>query len=392
MSSRLDLCLEYCLLIFVSGLLPPISYLDMEKIKRDNVIYGHSAPATSAFHMPAPSLISPSTIYSGPPPPYSYPPSSSSSVISGGGGGTAPVTGAYMSPPHTRRTSNDDKETLPSLRHSLPSIHEALSSNEQQPISISSLLSSAAPQQKNPLVSRSPTSPVSQSFQDAPKGPPESFPPQTSSNYRPYDLLERSNRLCCSPRGEGPFPAITLHDMHHSYQASKAVSSPTDYSRPALSSLQPVHSSSPIHDSSRSAANSNAPYSYNTYQSAYSFPPVTPTTSSYKPPTLQESAWRGMGPDLERVEEKKKVASKESPPPRPPYAESVKRHLDIFDLEASLNEVRFFHVARFGNQFRLTSRVDRRRQWPCPRILSSLRYSCSPNAKIWAHPWVTSDY
>ena len=33
------------------------------------------------------------------------------------------------------------------------------------------------------------------------------------------------------------------------------------------------------------------------------------------------------------------ATAKEASPPRPAYGESVKRHLDIFDLETSLNEV-----------------------------------------------------
>ena len=35
----------------------------------------------------------------------------------------------------------------------------------------------------------------------------------------------------------------------------------------------------------------------------------------------------------------RKATAKETSPPRPAYGESVKRHLDIFDLETSLNEV-----------------------------------------------------
>ena len=39
----------------------------------------------------------------------------------------------------------------------------------------------------------------------------------------------------------------------------------------------------------------------------------------------------------------RKATAKEASPPRPAYGESVKRHLDIFDLETSLNEVSVLH-------------------------------------------------
>ena len=313
----------------------------MEKIKRENAIYGHSIPATSALNMPAPPLVSPSTVYSGPPPPYSYPSSAASSVV--GGGAAAAGPNGYISPPDTRRTSDDNKEP-PSLR-SLPSIHEALNTGEQPvQLSISSLLSSTAPQQKISLVSKSPTSPVSRSFLDAPRGPPDSFPHQFPSNYRSYESSDRSNRPTYSPRmatthSETRFPAISSHDFP-SFQISRTASSPSNYSRPGPCTMQPSLPTSPLHDTvPPSAPPTNAPFGYSHYQPAYSFPPSTPSISSYKTPILQQPKWRSNGTELNRVDEPRKTASKESSPPRTAYAESVKRHLDIFDLEASLNEV-----------------------------------------------------
>ena len=45
-----------------------------------------------------------------------------------------------------------------------------------------------------------------------------------------------------------------------------------------------------------------------------------------------------MGADFERAEEARKTASKGSPV-APSFGETVKRHLERFDLETSLNEV-----------------------------------------------------
>ncbi|MCJ1451326.1 hypothetical protein MMC28_001662 [Mycoblastus sanguinarius] len=104
--------------------------------------------------------------------------------------------------------------------------------------------------------------------------------------------------------------------------------------------MQPSLPTSPLHDTvPPSAPPTNAPFGYSHYQPAYSFPPSTPSISSYKTPILQQPKWRSNGTELNRVDEPRKTASKESSPPRTAYAESVKRHLDIFDLEASLNEV-----------------------------------------------------
>ncbi|KAG7009810.1 hypothetical protein G7Y79_00001g000820 [Physcia stellaris] len=51
------------------------------------------------------------------------------------------------------------------------------------------------------------------------------------------------------------------------------------------------------------------------------------------PPTT----WRSVGSDLDRAEEARKAASKTSPSQS--FGETVKRHLDRFDLETSLNEI-----------------------------------------------------
>ena len=325
----------------------------MEKIKRENS-YNHGS-ITSALHMPAPPLISPS-IYSGPPPPYSYPSSAASSVVGGGGSGP-PGAGAgnYLPQAETRRTSGDEKDHLPaSQRLSLPSISEALTGEQQQPISISSLLSSSTPQHKFSLIPKSPTSPVGRSYLETfPKGPPDSFPQHTSS-FRPPQPSDRSSGSNYSPRmatsvGESRFPAMASFDSHQPVPPPpRTVSSPLHYSRPGASPIQSQQTyvpPSPMHEKIARAAHpppsSNAPFGYgvNSYQPAYSYPPSTPAVPSYRTPTLPPSTWRSTAPEIERVDEMRKATAKETSPPRPAYGESVKRHLDIFDLETSLNEV-----------------------------------------------------
>lgn len=307
--------------------------------------------------MSAPPLISPS-IYSGPPPPYSYPSSAASSVVGGGASGPGAVgagVGNYLSQAEARRTAGDDKELPPaSQRLSLPSISEALTGDQQQPLSISSLLSSTTPQPKFSLVSKSPTTPVGRSYLETyPRGPPDSFPQHATSSCRPPQSSDRSSGSNYSPRmipslGENRFSTAHSHDSHQPVpQPPRTISSPSQYPRPGASPIQPQQNyvpPSPMHDKITRAApppasNPSFGYSMNNYQPAYSYPPTTPAVSSYRAPTLPPSTWRSTAPEIERVDELRKATAKETSPPRPAYGESVKRHLDIFDLETSLNEV-----------------------------------------------------
>ena len=263
--------------------------------------------------------------------------------------------GNYISQAEARRIGGDDKEHLPtSQRLSLPSISEALTGDQQQPISISSLLSSTASQPKFSLVPKSPASPVGRSYlENFPKGPPDSFPQHNSSSYRPQPS-DRSNGTNYSPRtaasfGESRFPAMPSFDSHHPVPPPpRTISSPLQYSRPGASPIQSQRNyvpPSPGHEKITRAAPPPAPngtfgYSANNY--AYSYPPTTPAVASYQTPTVPPSTWRSTAPEIERVDEMRKATAKETSPPRPAYGESVKRHLDIFDLETSLNEVSAF--------------------------------------------------
>ena len=324
----------------------------MEKIKRETSGYTHNPSVTSVLNMPAPPLISP--LYSGPPPPYSYPSSTASSLVGGDRGASGTGAASYMSPPETRRTSGDEKEPPAPPRLSLPSITEALN-GDQQPISISSLLSTSAPPPRVSHVSQSPTSPIVRSYLDnIPKGPPTSFSHQTSSIYRPQEASDRAIRPICSPavatpNGDSRFPALNPissknpYDSHSVAHPPRTVSSPIAYSRPGASPIQHRKPPSPTYTPRPSVPASNVPFGYNvnnTYQPATAFSPTAPGVPTYRTPNLQHSSsWRGTGNDYEREEEIKKAISKETTPPKSTYGEHIKRHLDIYDLESSLNEV-----------------------------------------------------
>lgn len=309
--------------------------------------------------MSAPPLVSPS-VYSGPPPPYSYPSSAASSTISGERGGPGAGPQSYIPPPDIRRTSEDDKELNPSQRQSLPSITEALG-RDQQPISISSLLSTTASQQKSSVTAQSPSSAIARSYLDAlPKGPSDSFPHSTPSTYRSQESSsDRNNRPMFSPilpttTSESRFPAmdafssVKTYDLQPSVPTSRNITSPKTYTRPGASPIQHVQQNipqSPHKDRTprMTVPSSNAPFGYsvNVYQPQlpHSIPANTPGQTSYRTPTLEQTSWKTSGPDYERAEEIRRVASKTSPPRGSTYGESVKRHLDNFDLESSLNDV-----------------------------------------------------
>ena len=82
----------------------------------------------------------------------------------------------------------------------------------------------------------------------------------------------------------------------------------------------------------------NSHYSYSSYQAPFSYPSSSANIPSYPHAALQPPTWRSAGSEIDRAEEARRAASKGSPKMK--YGESVKRHLEIFDLETSLNEVR----------------------------------------------------
>lgn len=323
---------------------------------------------TSALTMPAQAtLFSPSSIYSGPPPPYSYPSSTSSSVVGGNANGLSSGSGNYTSQAESRRTAGKDREQSSLQRHSLPSITEALTGgDQQQPLSISSLLSSTVTSQpKYSMISKGPTSPVARSYLDAgPKGPPDSFSQHTSSSYRPppppsnHSSGPNFSPRTASSRGESGFSAMNGFEPQPQLQPPRTAPSPSHYARPGASPIQHIQPNyplpSPCQDKNPRPAPSvsNAPFGYNPYQSApYSYSSSTPSVPSFQTPTLhQHPTWRSTAPEIERVDEiRKAIAAKETSPPRPAYAESVKRHLDIFELETSLNEVSCLYPYRFND-------------------------------------------
>ncbi|KAL8931375.1 MAG: hypothetical protein Q9211_007007 [Gyalolechia sp. 1 TL-2023] len=292
--------------------------------------------------MPAPPLASPSSMYSGPPPPYSYPSSTAGSVIGNRANGNG-----YISPPtEPRKTTDEEKEQQQAGRHSLPSIQEAL--NREQPLSITSLLTQTSvppppSHQIQQTTNPSPTSPTRHSYPDnsltgsAPTpARTRSSPihseglPRTHHSSRPT-LDTMSSRLPSTATRETHYPAML---------PPRGVPSPAGVSRGPLPSSAFRHSSPPYDSLPRPAPMMNSTQTYASYPTSYSYaPPMPIVAASYQPPSPSDpSLWRHGEPEVDRTRDYRPQPMKESMV-KPTFGEAVKRHLEHFDLETSLNEV-----------------------------------------------------
>ena len=340
---------------------PTLEFAELDKIQRENS-YNPKAPVTTSINMPAPPLISPS-ICSGPPPPYSYPSSTASSVVG--------VSNGLVSPPESRRTSDDDKEQPARPRQSLPSIHEALRAD--QPMSISSMLSSAAapPHASDPVISTSPTSITSRYQEHTPTKPATSF---SQNHFTPsYHQPSRRAPSHYSPR------TVTDSGVHRpppinttSFQPKVATSPVT---APRSNGMYSSHSS-PRYDRlpTSNPQTAQSPY-HSAFQYAAQAPPVT-----YPVPSMPYPAWRPP-PDVDQAQAAMNGAPKTSPPGA--YGATVKRQLDIFDLELSLNEVCFLISSSFWYMISLTDPrvlMIRSPKEPKPQPISLANIATSPTS------------
>ena len=285
--------------------------------------------------MPAPPLASPTNTYSGPPPPYSFQSTTANSAVG---------LNAYISPPESRRTSGDEKEPAPPHHQSLPSIHEALGS--EQHLSITSLLSKAGPPTtSNPSSQQSSTTLGARSHPDAASIAAPNTAAQVQSPTRAsHDSLEKSSRPQFPPylqldSGASRFSAINAQEPHHMLtQPSRTAPSPVNAFRQNTQSWPGQQS--PTHDQlSRPATHMNSQYAYSPYQPTHSsYAPQTPLPASFEHVPAPHQGWRCAGSEIDRADEMRRTAVKQSPVPQA-FGETVKRHLDIFELETSLNEV-----------------------------------------------------
>ncbi|KAJ9632249.1 glutamate--cysteine ligase [Taxawa tesnikishii (nom. ined.)] len=289
--------------------LPPINHLsqlDVDKIKQE-ADYQHRNTDITPVGMATSAVTSPTYQYpSGPPPPYSQP---------------AP-SGIPQShtPPGSRRTSGEDKEqTKQQPKQSLPSIHEAL--GVEQPAPYTSQPTCPPPMQTlfHPAAPPSP-SPSSRRSREAtpPRDPTETRPPYSASETQRHPQLHPLH----TPRSPVQPPSRTA---------------PQPYSHAEPS---PIHERPP--PPSGSMVPPSFPYGYAPYPPQYTYPPPPPPPSNlsgavYQPSVSQQAP--AAQPPLWKTEKPFSNSTPGIPVSGAPYGESVKRHLDMFDFEAALNEV-----------------------------------------------------
>lgn len=338
--------------------LPSIIHLDANRVKREEMDYQRK--------LSAPAMASPLHPFAGPSHMHSSHQSPAASAVPG-------ALAGLLSPPDSRRTSGDEKDAQrPTARQSLPSIHEALGSEQSLsfPTSVPPppALASAPQHYLPPSATASPPDPRTRSFppdfngsqgstnpfahprspflgtptSQGPPPPPPPPPPHTQIDSLPRPSFSEGRPSFSTPQHNSKLP--TLHPL------KTTQSPPTSAARPNVSySSYPPPSTAYENPAPQSAGSMNHHYSYSQYPPSYplsapsasapnsAYPPSTSTYSApprYPPPTWRDSA------EMAHLEEKKINRASLAP-----YGESVKRHLESFDLEASLNEVcTFMHL------------------------------------------------
>lgn len=242
------------------------------------------------------SISSPTSMYLGPPPPYSSAPAPS--VASYG-------TVGYVSPPQStsRRSTRDEKEPLAG-RTSLPSLSEALAlKNGTQVFSTNSSIA-----------------PFSQLFGDAPKGPGNPFSQPKMSTASTVNAANHTGLSVAVSDAPVLPPSASTTDNRSSLTSLLA--------SPAL-----PHPDALTRDVKQESV---------TFRS--SFAPDYPT-GSFPFADVHASQLPTPARSTFTFEQNGKFEDSRNPfkaPATTHYGDTVKRHLDIYEAELSLNEVRTF--------------------------------------------------
>ncbi|PVI05236.1 hypothetical protein DM02DRAFT_110823 [Periconia macrospinosa] len=279
-----------------------------------------------------------------------------------------PASIVPLSPPQSRRTSGDDEKPLQrdAPRQSLPSIHE--------------LAFSAPSATSKPFFPPPTTSPVdqrprnftsdahgSQSFGNSLSHPRSPFtnttappaPPPPSQQHQPDSVTRPS---FSESRPSFPEARPSFSTPHHSSKLPTLHPLQTQSPPPNPARSNPPYSSYPAqappnHESPtpHSAGPINQGYSYSQYPPNYplSAPAPGPPNSAY-PPSATFSAPPRTYPNPNSWPESRAEEKKLNRSSLAPYGESVKRHLESFDLEASLNEMSdgSARISAFSNMYR----------------------------------------
>ncbi|KAK8248642.1 hypothetical protein IWZ00DRAFT_300471 [Phyllosticta capitalensis] len=333
-------------------LLPSIAQMDNDK----DILRKHSVAA----------MVSPSSPYTNPPPPPPYvrhPPASLAGLVS---------------PPDSRRTSGDEQEQKPApVRQSLPSIHEALGSDQRMPYPHTSVPPPASqfyqppppsvpshhdsgrrPFQDSPAHFAPPPPPRPRSpFMNPPAQPPYSQPhqepprPTLPNSHNPNLPTLHPLRTEPSPVNGSRPPANYHHYQPLAPYDQNPPNPPPPANMPPQQQQQQQQQPPPPPPPQQQQQQQQQPFGYTTFSTpyaSYSGPPPPPPPANhaspgypapgpgYSAPQTYPPTWRSDGAEVRRAEESKRAGRNAGPAM---FGESVKRHLDNFDFEASLNEI-----------------------------------------------------
>jgi hypothetical protein len=259
-------------------------------------------------------LPSPTTIYSGPPPLYSYPSTATTA---------APLQTGYISPPEQPRPTIKEENESGGPRQSLPSISEALGQDKAMAFAppITTTQPTAPPQQ--PLLT--PSSAVGHSFPDGPIGPsnPFSQPSATAPSLRDHGYRNDPDAAGSGFSNLNSTEARAPHSQSFGMPRSPKLNANAQL--PTLSGSLPNG-----HGTSAGSPNSHPPY-----RSPFgpSHPASNPQSSTF---TATNDPFHP-APSTQ-FNDQKRFNSKSGYGQS--YGESVKRHLEVFDTQMALQEVR----------------------------------------------------
>ncbi|KAF2774146.1 hypothetical protein EJ03DRAFT_346782 [Teratosphaeria nubilosa] len=312
--------------------LPALSYLDVDKVKREEEAAYQRRNSGAANTLPPVTAASPTYPYpSVPPPPYSQPTPSSFRSNAWGSAQTGVQT-----PPESRRASGEKQESKQTTRQSLPSISEALGVDSQTyptatPAPPAHTASAHAHQSQAPSgPPRSPASATKRSFTMEPPPPPQTYQsfPHAQQEPHPHTYLpQEAHRTPYAPER----PPLHLPASESAARPTQPASTyPYPPTAPAGYDQPPAHPAGPM------PPPSSVPYGFIPYAARYSQPP--PPVSGTSGPIYQPSAHYPATPAPGWKAEAARYGPDDATDSRD-YSTSVKRHLDMYDLEGSLNEI-----------------------------------------------------
>ncbi len=256
-------------------------------------------------------------MYRNQPPPYPY--------------STAPTNAGlgYIPSPESRRAEDERKKQAP--RQSLPSIHEALGNDD--PLPYQPPPTTAAPQQTH---SAPPPHHLSSNLGARPSGEGTSGSPNPFSNGGSFlrgPTLSQQLQLQTETRSS--LESLNTQDSRNvSVRSLNSGKPSTQSASTGITSISGSQTGAYEYKSPSSAGSVASPTEYPGYSQPYSFQSQPPPGAPVYPATSYDSRPH-VGPRVYEV----KGGIPGQAFPGPSLDDSAKHHLDVYDVEASLNEV-----------------------------------------------------